>query len=57
MTALKAPITTATEFEIYITAFEIFSFYFSKKISFDISCESSAKQTSHMKCQDIFSAI
>ena len=32
----------------------IFFFFFSQKISFDISCESSAKQTSHMKCQDFF---
>ena len=30
-------------------------FYFSEKISLDISCESSAKQMSHMKCQDLFS--
>ena len=30
-------------------------FYFSEKTSLDISCESSAKQTIHMKCQDLFS--
>ena len=28
---------------------------FSESISLDISCELSAKQTIHMKCQDIFS--
>ena len=30
-------------------------FFFSEKTSLDISCESSAKQTIHMKCQDLFS--
>ena len=30
-------------------------FYFSEKTSLDISCESSAKQTIGMKCQDLFS--
>ena len=30
-------------------------FYFSEKASLDIACESSAKQTIHMKCQDLFS--
>ena len=30
-------------------------FFFSGKTSLDISCESSAKQTIHMKCQDLFS--
>ena len=44
---LKAPITTA--------AVDNFSFYFSEKTSLDISCESSAKQMIHMKCQDLFS--
>ena len=29
--------------------------FFSKKISLDISCESSAKQTIHIKCWDLFS--
>ena len=29
--------------------------YFSEKTSLDISCESSAKQTIHMKCPDLFS--
>ena len=33
----------------------IFCFYFSEKISLDISCESSVKQTIHMKCQDFLS--
>ena len=28
---------------------------FSEKTSLDISCESSAKQMIHMKCQDLFS--
>ena len=32
-----------------------FYFYFSEKTSLDISCELSAKQTIHMKCQDLFS--
>ena len=30
-------------------------FYFSEKTSLDISCELSAKQMIHMKCQDLFS--
>ena len=29
--------------------------YFSEIVSLDISCEASAKQTIHMKCQDLFS--
>ena len=32
-----------------------FFFYFSEKTSLDISCELSAKQTIHIKCQDLFS--
>ena len=32
-----------------------FFFNFSEKTSLDISCESSAWQTIHMKCQDLFS--
>ena len=32
-----------------------YSFIFSEKTSFDISCESSAKQTIHMMCQDLLS--
>ena len=34
---------------------QIFFFFFSEKTSLDISCESSAKQMIHMKCQDLFS--
>ena len=33
----------------------IMRFYFSEKTSLDISCESSAWQSIHMKCQDLFS--
>ena len=33
----------------------LFFFYFPEKTSLDISCELSAKQTIHMKCQDLFS--
>ena len=33
----------------------LFFFLFSEKTSLDISCESSAKQTIHMECQDLFS--
>ena len=32
-----------------------FFFNFSKKISLEVSCESSAKQMIHMKYQDLFS--
>ena len=35
---------------------KIFILYFSEKTSLDISCESSAWQTIHMKCQDFFSS-
>ena len=35
---------------------KIFIFYFSEKTSLDISCELSAWQTIHMKCQDLFSS-
>ena len=35
---------------------KIFIFYFSEKTSLDISYESSAWQTIHMKCQDLFSS-
>ena len=31
-----------------------FAFFFSEKIILDISCESSAGQTIHMKCQALF---
>ena len=34
---------------------KIFYFFFPEKTSLDISCELSAKQTIHMKCQDLFS--
>ena len=47
---LKAPITTAAD-----DNFVLFFFYFSEKTSLDISCESSAWQMIHMKCQDLFS--
>ena len=43
---LKAPITTAAD--------DIF-FYFSEETSLGMSCESSAWQTIHMRCQDLFS--
>ena len=33
----------------------IFLLYFSEKISLDISCESSARQMIHIKCQVLFS--
>ena len=33
----------------------VFLGFFSEKTSLDISCESSAKWTIHMKCQDLFS--
>ena len=49
----KAPITTAADDNIFI--FFYFLFYFSEKTSLDISCESSAWQMIHMKCQDLFS--
>ena len=47
---LKAPITTAADDNFFI-----YFFYFSEKTSLDISCESSAWQMIHMKCQDLFS--
>ena len=46
---LKVPITTAADDNFF------FFFYFSEKTSLEISCESSAWQTIHMKCQDLFS--
>ena len=45
---LKAPITTAADNNLFF-------FFFSEKTSHDISSESSAWQTIHMKCQDLFS--
>ena len=53
---LKAPITTAADDNFfYFIFFFFFFFFFSEKTSLDISCELSAKQTIHMKCQDLFS--
>ena len=48
---LKAPVTTKADnnFDFF------FFFYFQMKTSLDISCEASAKQTIHMKYQDLFS--
>ena len=46
---LKAPITTKADDD-----FDLFLYYFQKKTSPDISCESSAKQMMHMKYQDCF---
>ena len=34
---------------------KFFFYYFLEETSLDISCELSAKQTIHMKCQDLFS--
>ena len=48
---LKVPITTAADDNFFL----FFFFYFSEKTSLDISCESSAWQMIHMKCQDLFS--
>ena len=42
------PVTTAADDNFFI-----FIFYFSEKTSLDISCESSAWQTIHMKWQDL----
>ena len=39
---------------IIITADKILIFFFSDKIRLEISCESSAKQMIHMKCQVLF---
>ena len=46
---LKAPSKICSRHSIF------FFCYFSEKTSLDISCESSAKQMIHMKCQDLFS--
>ena len=50
---LKAPskICSRQHFKIFILCF-----YFSEKTRLDISCESSAWQMIHMKCQDSFSS-
>ena len=47
---LKTPITTAAD-----NILKYFYFNFSKETSLDISCESTAKQTIHMKYQEFFS--
>ena len=47
---LKGPFTTAADDNFFF-----FFFYFTEKTSLDISCESSAWQMIHMKCQDLFS--
>ena len=49
----KAPITTAADDNFYL--FIYLFIYFSEKKSLDFSCESSTKQTIHMKSQDLFS--
>ena len=46
MLILKVPITTAADDNFIL---------FSEKTSLDISCESSAWQTIHIKCQGLFS--
>ena len=46
---LKAQVTTAADDNVLLC------FYFSEKTSLDISCESSAWQTIHMKYQDLLS--
>ena len=48
----KAPITSKADDNFVL--FFLF-FFFQKKTSLEISCESSAKQTIHMKYQDLFS--
>ena len=52
---LKPPITTAADDNYYYSYYFFFFFFFSEKTGLDISCESSAKQKIHMKCQDLFS--
>ena len=44
------PITTAAD-----ENFDFIFFYLSEKTNPDISCELSAKEMIHMKCQDLFS--
>ena len=53
---LKAPITTAADDNFYLFIFFLLFiyFFFSEKTSLDITRESSAWQTIHMKCQDLF---
>ena len=52
-----SPLMHHKQFVAYdILFFFIFKYLnFSEKISLDVSCELSAKQTIHMKCQDLFS--
>ena len=50
---IKVPITTKADNNFFFFCFCFF--YFQKETSLDISCESSAKQTIHMKYQDLFS--
>ena len=47
---LKVPITIAAD-----NNSDFFLIFFLEKTSHDISCESSAEQMIHMKCQDLFS--
>ena len=50
---LKAPSKICSRRHSFF--FYYYYYYFSEKTSLDISCESSAKQMIHMKCQDLFS--
>ena len=50
---VNATITSAAD--DILTSFFFFFFHFSKKIRLDITCDSSAWQMIHMKCQDLFS--
>ena len=59
---LKAPITTADDntfiYLLYFQRKQVLTFHMNRlldKTSLAISCESSAWQTIHMKCQDLFS--
>ena len=51
-TKVPSKICSRRHFKIYLY---IYLFIFSEKISVDISCESSARQMIHLKCQDLFS--
>ena len=48
---LEMPITTAADNILSVLSFFL---YFSDKIRLDISCELSAMQTIHIKCQVLF---
>ena len=52
---LKAPSKRHSNFVCSKRHSNFFFFYFSEKTSLDISCESSAWQMIHLKCQDLFS--